>query len=150
MKIHPPSPDQAPCAAPVRLRFAGGFTLIELMIVVSIVAILAALAYPSFSSQMRKSRRADAMESIMAIQQAQERWRSNNASYSTSLASLQRSGTSTNGYYTLSIASATGKSYQINANAVSGSSQAGDTGCTQLVVVVSTGMSQTPANCWSK
>jgi len=58
-----------------------GFTLIELMIVVGIVAILATLALPSFRDSVRKSRRSDAMNAILNIHLAQERWRANHSTY---------------------------------------------------------------------
>jgi type IV pilus assembly protein PilE len=51
----------------------GGFTLIELMIVVLVVAILAAIAYPSYQDSVRKARRADGKELLMRVAQAQER-----------------------------------------------------------------------------
>jgi len=41
-------------------RRLGGFTLIEVMIVVAIVAILSAIAFPSYQESVRKSKRADA------------------------------------------------------------------------------------------
>ncbi len=64
-------------------RLARGFTLIELMIAVVIVAVLIALAFPSYRDSVHKGRRADAMTAFASIQQAQERWRSDNPSYST-------------------------------------------------------------------
>ena len=66
-----------------------GFTLIELMVTVAIVAIITAVALPSYQNSVIKSRRADAMAGIAAIQQSQERWRGNNQSYSTSLTELR-------------------------------------------------------------
>lgn len=150
MKIHPPHPARASFIASARPRFARGFTLVELMIVVAIVAILAAIAYPSFTAQVRKSRRSDAVEAITAVQQAQERWRANSPSYSTSLASLQRTANSANGYYTISIASVSNRGYTVFAEAVAGKSQAQDRGCTLLSVQVASVITQSPANCWSQ
>ncbi len=53
---------------------SGGFTLIELMIVVAIVAILAAIAYPSYQDSVRKSRRADAKAVMLEATQWMERF----------------------------------------------------------------------------
>jgi type IV pilus assembly protein PilE len=58
-----------------------GFTLIELMVVLGIVAILVALAIPSFMDSVRKSRRSDAMDTLMDIHLTQERYRVNNPDY---------------------------------------------------------------------
>lgn len=66
-----------------RFRRAGGFTLIELMVVVAIVAILAAIAIPTFTGQVRKSRRAEAMTTLQDQQLRLERWRVDHADFST-------------------------------------------------------------------
>ena len=58
-----------------------GFTLIELMIAVAVVSILVAVALPTFNDAIRKGRRSEAFAALSQVQQAQERWRSNNANY---------------------------------------------------------------------
>ena len=60
---------------------AAGFTLIELMIVVSIIAVLASLAYNSYQDSIRKSRRAKAKADVMSITQDYERWYTVNNTY---------------------------------------------------------------------
>ena len=45
----------------MRYRKPGGFTLVELMIVVAIIGILAAIAIPAFTRYVRKSRTAEAV-----------------------------------------------------------------------------------------
>lgn len=61
----------------------GGFTLIEMMIVVAIVGILAAIAYPSYQEYVRRGNRAEARATMMDIAQMQERYFSSNNAYLT-------------------------------------------------------------------
>ena len=64
-----------------RPRWAAGFTLIELMIVVAIVAILAAVAYPAYQDYVRKARRGQAKADMMELTQLAERYKTVNNSY---------------------------------------------------------------------
>lgn len=66
-----------------RSRTPGGFTLIELMIVVAVVAILAAIAYPSYQEYLRKARRAQAKADLVELAQMAERHHTVNNSYAT-------------------------------------------------------------------
>lgn len=66
-------------------RFARGFTLVELMIVVVIIAILVGIAYPLYTEQVRKAHRADGKSALMEIMQAEERYRTTEFTYTTDL-----------------------------------------------------------------
>jgi type IV pilus assembly protein PilE len=117
-------------------RRARGFTLIELMIAVAVVGILAMVALPSLMDSIRKGRRSEAFAALASLQQAQERWRSNNASYTATLSDLGFSSANTSsGYYTLSLSNATATGYVISAEGNSGTSQANDK-CRKLSVQV--------------
>lgn len=135
----------------MKITPAKGFTLIELMVTVGIIGILAAVALPSYNSQIRKSRRSDAIVSLSKMQQAQERWRSNNATYGT-LTEIAIASASPDGYYTLSVdANPTASTYTVKATAVSSKSQNSDTNCTILSVSVANGSATPdPLACWSK
>lgn len=134
-----------PRPAPAPATFSRGFTLIEVMIAVAIVAVLASVAYPAYQDSIRKGRRAEAFTALSALQQAQERWRSNNASYTNVLPNTNGSGvppnglniaaTTASGLYTIGVDSdfsATG--YKATATAVTGTSQARDGNCSVLGV----------------
>lgn len=62
-----------------------GFTLIELMIAVAIVAVLAAIAYPNYQQYLLKSGRSDGHAKLTQVMQAQERFYSQNQSYTANL-----------------------------------------------------------------
>ncbi len=74
---------------PHPLQPRNGFSLIELLIAIAIVGLLMMVALPAYQDSARKSKRSDAFAAVSAVQLAQERWRANNASYSTSLDDLK-------------------------------------------------------------
>lgn len=120
-------------------RLWHGFTLIEIMIAVAILAIVASLAYPSFMGSIRKGRRAEAFAALSAVQQAQERWRGNNATYSGDLtaappAGLGLAATTGGGLYAIALANATATGYEVSATAVAGTTQVHDGNCAKLGV----------------
>ena len=59
-------------SCPMR-RPGGGFTLIEVMIVVAVIGILAAIALPSYQEYVRRSHRAEARAGLMQAAQWLER-----------------------------------------------------------------------------
>ncbi len=135
--------------SPGRRRTSQGFTLIELMIAVAIVAVLASIAYPAYQDSVRKGRRAEAFTALSTLQQAQERWRSNNASYTTTLANTASAASAPNGLgvvagtssglYTISVSSTNATDYTATATANTGTSQASDGNCKVLGVKMASG-----------
>ncbi len=86
-----------------RLKISG-FSLLELLIALSIVAILASITVPSYSSFVAKSRRTDAMSALLQLQLAQQRWRAANREYARDLSSLRwTDDLSSEGYYRVQI-----------------------------------------------
>lgn len=65
-----------------------GFTLIELMVVVTIVAVLMLVALPAFKNQMLKGHRAAAQAEMMEIANKQQQYLLANRSYTATLSDL--------------------------------------------------------------
>ena len=125
--------DPAP-AAPRRRRACGGFTLIEMLAVVAMTGALTSIALPTFEGQLQRARRADVLVSMMQVQAAQERWRSNGARYG-SLADIGTPARSAAGHYRLQLVSADEEGYDVLATA--SGAQARDAGCRNMAVRVS-------------
>lgn len=121
-------------------RTAHGFTLIEVVVAVAIVGIIAAVAIPTFADSMRKSRRSDAYAALSAVQQAQERWRANNAAYTANLTAapgddppgLGLPASTARGYYTVTLDATSATGYTALATATAGTTQANDGNCVRL------------------
>ncbi|MEO7337316.1 MAG: type IV pilin protein [Caldimonas sp.] len=97
-------------------RARTGFTALELLVVMAITAVLCSIAYPSFRAQIEKSRRADAIESLVQVQMAEERWRASRSSYG-GLSEIGATSLSTAGHYSLAIGSISSSGYEILATA---------------------------------
>lgn len=64
------------------------FSLIELMVAVAIVAILATIAVPRYTDYVMKGNRSDAIETLQAIMDGQERYYLDNSTYTNDLSKL--------------------------------------------------------------
>jgi type IV pilus assembly protein PilE len=74
--------------APSRPPSRSGFSLIELLVVVSIVGILATIAYPSYVSYLVRSNRAEAQSYLMDLANRQQQYLLDKRSYADSLTTL--------------------------------------------------------------
>lgn len=129
---------------------SAGFTLIELVVAVSIIGILTAIAYPTYLDQVRKSRRSDAHTALTQLANSQEKFYWNCNSYTrfilagsaTAAVSANcnqanstlgyNTTTSSNGYYNLSINPADANGYTLRATATG--AQLEDTACRTLTL----------------
>lgn len=113
---------------------AGGFTLIEVMIVVAIVAILAALAYASYQNQITKSRRSAGAGCLQERAQYMERYYTTYLSYaSTPAPSIQACDTEVAPHYTVSLVSSDTKNFELQA-VPQGGQATNDTLCGTLTI----------------
>lgn len=116
-----------------------GFTLIELMIAVAIAGILVAVGYPAYQGVIKDSYRKSAQSDLLALAAAMERHHVGNFTYEGAATGGNDTGKpaifatwspasepASNKRYDLTIASANGVDYEIQASPVTGTSQAGD------------------------
>jgi type IV pilus assembly protein PilE len=131
-----------------------GFSLIELMIVVTIIGILGVIAYPMYQNYVQHSRRTDAMSGLIRLESAQENYRFSHTGYGT-LVQVQATatdvlGTSPLGYYTLTVSLANPTSSGYTVTAVATGAQASDTTCATMSINLSNGVeTKSPAACWT-
>ena len=75
-----------------------GFTLIELMIVISIIAFLAMISVPSFMRFMAKAKRTEAYMQLSSLYAAQKGYFAENGTYATQLSGPNSLGWQPEGY----------------------------------------------------
>ena len=119
-----------------------GFSLLELMIVVTIIAIITAVALPSYLAQVQKSRRAEAKSALTQISTMQQQFRTEQNRYTADLTDLGLPNAgwndTENGYYEASVIAATGgcpiaTCFALQVRPKAGSAQADDVWNYQLL-----------------
>lgn len=135
-----------------------GFTLIELMITLSVISILSMIAYPSYQEYIKKSRRLDAKNSLLDLASRQQKYFSINNKFSLNAndlgySSLPADIASSNGssFYKLSIASTDGgKTWTATATAQGNQSsdKCGNFSITDKGVQSFSATTGTKNNCW--
>jgi type IV pilus assembly protein PilE len=147
-------------------RPSPGFTLVELMIALTIIAVLASIAVPMYTKQVQKSRRVDARTAVTDLAGREERYLSTAGTYTNVAANLGYTALPVvvgSGYYTLSVnvpvvAAGVQPTYTVIATVVAGSSQIRDGACQYFSVdntgkqfssATNAGGADTSATCWN-
>ena len=145
-----------PSSIPTTSSAISGFTLVELMIVVAIIGVLAAVAIPAYQQSVRNGGRAEAKSLLLQVAANQERFYSDNNSYSANanplVTPVVATLTSETGLYRVAVAACAGGAITncFIATATPQGNQTADS-CTTLTVT-NTGLKgatgDTIANCW--
>lgn len=123
-----------------------GFTLIEVMIAVTIIGILAAIAYPSYIDFVTKSGRSEGVAAVMQVANLQEQYYLDNRTFTTDLTALGMTASpfiTEHGHY--SVASTGGTTFTVTATA-KGTQASRDSAC-GTITLTHAGV-KSPQECW--
>ena len=135
------------------MRLFKAFTLMKLLVVLLIIAVLAIIAVPTYQGYVLRTSRMDAIQTLLAIQLAEEKYRMSNPTYG-NLAQVWSGVTVTEGgRYNLTITNVTSTTFTIQADATG--SQMKDredsVACTLMTLTYSAGVvTKFPSVCWLK
>jgi type IV pilus assembly protein PilE len=127
-------------------RITAGFSLIELMIAITVVAILVTLSYPSYIHFIRKADRSEAQVTLQDWANRQEVWRADHITYNTG---INPSNTSS---YTYSMTS-TATSFTLTATAIARQAADTEAGVSCAIMTLRQDGSPGPGgtqSCWGK
>lgn len=133
------------------MKKQNGFSLIELSITVLLIAILTTLSLYLYTDKVKRGRRIDAINALLSISLAEERYRSNNTTYGTLAQVWGGVTTSQEGFYTLSITSVSATTYTVTATGTGTQTTDAEnsTSCTTLTLTMNSGtITKSPAVCW--
>jgi type IV pilus assembly protein PilE len=119
-----------------------GFTLIEMMIVVSVLGILTSIAYSSYMKSVMKSNRTDAKTELADLAQRMQRCYTGNGTYATAAGVCtiidelsSADGVTTRGnFYVVKASNLTATTYTLTATPAADSVQSKDADCTSFVL----------------
>lgn len=115
-------------------KLDNGFSLIEIMIAVVIVAILASISYPAYQQYVLRTYRAEAIETLLTIANAQEQYFADHGVYQgdisqlNGLLNLVTASSTKSGRYTINLSlTEMAAGFSVLATAIG--SQTADSGC---------------------
>ena len=136
-------------------RAHSGFTVSEILTVLVAIVVVAAVAVPMWRAHQLRTRRDDAVEALLAVQAAQDKYFGTNARYANE-AQLGIEGTSRRGLYEITLSKSNDDlGYWATARVMVHAGQAADTRCAELRIdqngrrfaVDSDGVDRS-ADCW--
>jgi len=135
---------------PPAFRAAGGFTLVELMIVVAIIAVLASIAYPMYREQTREARRSAGLAALSDMAARQEQFFLDRKVYTQAMdaTGLNRPTTTDGGHYLLSVDAPTGGCPINRCYALTAAGQGDQANDTCATLTLSSDGTRGPAGCW--
>lgn len=98
-----------------------GFSLIELLIVITVVGLLLAVALPSYTRYVLRSHRSSAITGVLDVASRQARYYTTNNTYTTSMTALGYPADpmpvtdTSNRYYNLSVSAASATGFTVSA-----------------------------------
>ena len=122
-----------------------GFSLIELMITITVVAILVALAIPSYTQYVRKANRGDAQQLLLNWSNNQEIWRAAHTTYADESTAL---GVPTHGKYTFTVTGTGATAYLLTATATGNQASDSDPGTSCTALTMNQSNTKAPADRW--
>jgi type IV pilus assembly protein PilE len=146
----PRLPAQVLAHGPGRGR-RGGFSMLEVMVVVAVAAVLAAVVLPSYQASQLRAGRMDAVDALTRVQVAQEQFRGMHGLYSTEFGALRGTAAdSPQGRYRITLALTGPEGYVATATAQG--PQAKDPDCATLTLEVERGYPREgpSTRCWPR
>lgn len=134
------------------MRRHGGFTLIELVIVVAVIAILLSIAVPSYQAHVVKTRRSEGKALLAEVAARLERCYTRHAAYNHADCASAASARSEGGWYQVTADPLAASSYTLRA-APQKAQATDDAGCgtltlTHVGVRARTGSAPDSVECW--
>jgi type IV pilus assembly protein PilE len=131
----------------------GGWSLIELLVVVAVLAILTLSAVPAYRAAMLRAQRSEATAALLALAAAQERFHLQHYTYASEVGSPPPYGlglqtVTEGGRFAIAIASADAATFRATATALG--RQAQDVKCAEFGIDAAGSRTATNDDCWTR